>query len=84
MWQDWTSREIDCTWPVEEGTIGLPRALARICNCANEAIQDGCRFIILSDRAAGAQPALRCLPVCQVAAVAVTTCTYSKQKQDDR
>lgn len=52
--QDWTTNEIDCTWAVEEGPSGLERALDRVCVDADAAIEAGARFIILTDRAAGA------------------------------
>lgn len=51
--QDWTTSEIDCTWAVEEGPSGLERALNRICDDADAAVEAGARFILLTDRAAG-------------------------------
>ena len=56
MPQDWTTTEIDCTWPVEEGPAGLERALTRVCRDVDVAIEAGTRFIILTDRAVGSFP----------------------------
>ena len=52
--QDWTTHEIDCTWPAAEGPAGLERALHRLCADADAAIAAGARFTLLTDRAAGA------------------------------
>ncbi len=59
--QDWTTHEIDCTWPAAEGPAGLERALHRLCADADAAIAAGARFTLLTDRAAGAfrHPSLR-------------------------
>ncbi len=51
------SRTIDCTFPVAEGERGLERAVARICQEAERAADDGCTLLILSDRAVGPQRA---------------------------
>ena len=48
----WRSAGIDITYPRELGEDGLERALDRICREASEAIADGYRLIILSDRGA--------------------------------
>ncbi len=53
MLQDWTTHEIDCTWPAAEGPAGLERALHRLCADADAAIAAGARFTLLTDRAAG-------------------------------
>ena len=47
--QDWTTHEIDCTWPAAEGPAGLERALHRICADADAAIAAGARFTLLTD-----------------------------------
>src|SRR5207302_11119656 len=44
---------IDVTWPVEEGTAGMERAIERICRQAAEAIAERVNIIILSDRRIG-------------------------------
>ncbi len=46
---------IDITWPVEEDTAGLERALERICREADEALAEGVNILILSDRNLGAE-----------------------------
>ncbi|MCY3932022.1 MAG: glutamate synthase large subunit [Acidobacteria bacterium] len=46
-------RTLDATWPLEEGAAGLGNALDRLCREAEQAVDDGCAFVALSDRAAG-------------------------------
>ena len=46
-------RTLDATWPLEEGAAGLGYALDRLCREAEQAVDDGCAFVALSDRAAG-------------------------------
>jgi glutamate synthase (NADPH/NADH) len=48
---DWPSRTIDLTFPKDEGLPGYKKALDRVCNEATQAIEDGMKVIILSDRA---------------------------------
>ena len=52
QYKGWATKTIDITWPVEEGTRGLTRALDRVCAEAALAIEDGFDFLVLSDRAA--------------------------------
>ncbi|KAI0314266.1 NADPH-dependent glutamate synthase [Amylostereum chailletii] len=47
----WPSRTIDITFPKEEGLPGYKAALERVCNEATQAIDDGIKVVILSDRA---------------------------------
>jgi glutamate synthase (NADH) len=47
----WPSRTIDVTFPKDEGLPGYKDALDRVCNEATQAIEDGMKVIILSDRA---------------------------------
>jgi glutamate synthase (NADPH/NADH) len=47
----WQSRTIDVTFPKDEGLPGYKRALDRVCFEATQAIEDGMKVIILSDRA---------------------------------
>lgn len=47
----WPSTTIDITFPKEEGLPGYQRALKRVCSEATQAIDDGMKVIILSDRA---------------------------------
>lgn len=49
----WPSMTIDITFPKEEGLPGYQRALERVCSEASQAIDDGVKVIILSDRAIG-------------------------------
>ncbi|MEX2213601.1 MAG: glutamate synthase large subunit [Phycisphaeraceae bacterium] len=47
----WKSKTIDITWPKSEGTAGLKKAMGRICDEAERAIDEGYSVVILSDRA---------------------------------
>lgn len=49
----WPSRTIDITFPKEEGLPGYLLALERVCSEASQAIDDGIKVIILSDRQTG-------------------------------
>jgi glutamate synthase (NADPH) large chain len=44
---------LDATWPAEEGSIGLERALERLCHEATDAVLADINILILSDRATG-------------------------------
>ena len=46
----WRSRTLDATWPLAEGEAGLKPALERLAREAEQAIDDGCALVILSDR----------------------------------
>jgi glutamate synthase domain-containing protein 2/glutamate synthase domain-containing protein 1/glutamate synthase domain-containing protein 3 len=48
-----SSRTLDITWPVAEGSVGMERALQHVCEQAHEAIEQGVNIIILSDRLLG-------------------------------
>lgn len=50
----WPSQTIDITFPKGEGLPGYQLALERVCSEAAQAIDDGIKVIILSDRAVGA------------------------------
>lgn len=50
----WRTAVIDATWPAADGASGLEAALQRICDQATAAIEAGHSFLVLSDRAAGA------------------------------
>ena len=50
----WRTKLIDITWPKAEGRAGLLTALDRICQEAEDAINDGYSLFVLSDRAMGA------------------------------
>ncbi|KAG6891336.1 glutamate synthase [NADH] [Termitomyces sp. T32_za158] len=47
----WPSRTIDITFPKSEGLPGYQLALERVCSEAAQAIDDGIKVIVLSDRA---------------------------------
>ncbi len=49
----WKTKTIDITWPKSEGNSGLVPALERICDEAEQAIEDGYQLVILSDRNIG-------------------------------
>jgi glutamate synthase (NADH) len=52
-YKGWTSALLDASWDVEEGPRGMGAALARVCQAASAAVDDGASFLVLSDRAAG-------------------------------
>ena len=47
---EFPARTIPCLWPVSEGTAGLEIAVHRICREVENAVDEGIRLIILSDR----------------------------------
>lgn len=49
----WTTALLDATWPAADGAAGLQPALARLCQAASAAADDGAAFVVLSDREAG-------------------------------
>ncbi|MCC6494088.1 MAG: glutamate synthase subunit alpha, partial [Pirellulales bacterium] len=50
----WHTRKIDVTWPRAEGKAGMVRALDRICQEAEAAVDEGETLIVLTDRKIGA------------------------------
>ncbi len=50
---NWTAKTIDITWPRDQGAAGLRKALDRICDQAEQAVDQGYELIVLSDRAIG-------------------------------
>jgi len=48
---DFPHRVLDITWPASEGAAGLRKAVDRLCAEAENAVEDGIRILILSDRA---------------------------------
>lgn len=50
---------LDATWAVSEGPNGMEAALDRICQEADQAIEEGYSYLIISDRATGQNP---CIP----------------------
>ncbi|KAJ2169077.1 glutamate synthase [NADH] [Coemansia sp. RSA 562] len=51
----WVAHTIDTTFELNEGAGGFAQALDRVCNEAEQAIGNGARVLVLSDRAAGPQ-----------------------------
>ena len=51
---DWPSRTIDITYAKSEGVDGYEATIDRICAQTSQAIRDGVRVVILSDRAVSA------------------------------
>jgi glutamate synthase (NADPH/NADH) len=49
----WPSRTIDITFPKEHGLPGYQLCLDRVCSEASEAIEEGIKVIVLSDRSIG-------------------------------
>jgi glutamate synthase domain-containing protein 2/glutamate synthase domain-containing protein 1/glutamate synthase domain-containing protein 3 len=47
------AQTLDITWPAAEGPEGMERALARVCERAQDAIAEGTNIVILSDRDVG-------------------------------
>ncbi|KAI0950465.1 glutamate synthase [NADH], variant 2 [Taiwanofungus camphoratus] len=52
-YSSWPSQTIDITFPKEQGLPGYRVALERVCSEATQAIDDGIKVIILSDRETG-------------------------------
>ncbi|KAI8325169.1 glutamate synthase [Martensiomyces pterosporus] len=53
QYPSWIARTIDITYDVPEGIAGYAVALDRVCEEAQQAIDDGAKVIILSDRSVG-------------------------------
>ncbi len=51
---------LDATWAVSEGPDGMEAGLKRICEEADQAIQDGYSYLIMSDRATGLLAHISC------------------------
>lgn len=49
-YKGFNTRKISIVFPVSEGSDGLEKAISRICNEAEQAVDEGCNYIILSDR----------------------------------
>ena len=52
--KDWPSKVIDITYPKSEGIVGYEATIDRICQETSQAIREGVRVVILSDRATSA------------------------------
>ena len=51
----WKTKTIDMTWPRSEGKGGMLKALDRVCEEAEAAVDNGYSLIVLSDRAVSAE-----------------------------
>ncbi len=51
---DWTAKTIDITYDKGEGILGYENTLDRVCSETSQAIRDGYRVVVLSDRAVSA------------------------------
>ena len=51
--EEFPCRVLDATWPVSEGAAGLKKAVDRLCEEAEKAVEEDVRILILSDRATG-------------------------------
>lgn len=49
-YRNWRSKTIDITFPVGSGKAGIEKSLARICQQATDAIDEGYALLVLSDR----------------------------------
>ncbi|MCH5318257.1 MAG: glutamate synthase large subunit [Paramuribaculum sp.] len=49
-YKGFNTKKIKITFPIADGAKGLEEALGRICNEAEEAVDNGCNYIVLSDR----------------------------------
>lgn len=56
-YKGFNTRKLDMTYPVSDGTEGLGKALARLCRDAEAAVDEGCNYIVLSDRGVDAEHA---------------------------
>ncbi|MDE6549850.1 MAG: glutamate synthase large subunit, partial [Muribaculaceae bacterium] len=48
---------LDMTFPVEEGTEGLEKGIERLCREAEKAVDEGCSYLVLTDRGVSADRA---------------------------
>lgn len=56
-YKGFNTRKLDMTFPVAEGTDGLAEAIDRLCRDAETAVDEGCNYIVLSDRSVSADRA---------------------------
>ncbi len=49
-YKGFNTRKLSMTFPVEEGAEGLDKAVERLCHEAERAVDEGCNYVILSDR----------------------------------
>ena len=51
------TRKLDMTFAVSEGAEGMSRGIERLCEDAEKAVDEGCNYVVLSDRAVGPERA---------------------------
>lgn len=56
-YKGFNTRKLHMTFPVAEGAAGLEAAIERLCREAEEAVDEGCNYIVLSDRGVDADQA---------------------------
>lgn len=56
-YKGFNTRKLSMTFPVSEGSEGLARGIDRLCRDAEKAVDDGCNYVILSDRSIDAENA---------------------------
>ncbi len=49
-YKGFNTRKLAMTFPVKDGAQGLEDAIERLCNEAEQAVDEGCNYIVLSDR----------------------------------
>ena len=49
-YKGFNTRKLSMTFPVNEGAAGLNDAIARLCTEAEKAVDEGCNYIVLTDR----------------------------------
>jgi hypothetical protein len=49
-YRGWRSQTVDITFPKSEGPAGLEKALVRICAEVTQALEEGYKMLVLSDR----------------------------------
>ena len=49
-YKGFVTRKLSMTFPVEEGPAGLAKGIERLCQEAEKAVEEGCNYVILSDR----------------------------------
>lgn len=56
-YKGFNTRKLDMTFPVSDGPAGLEKAVERLCEEAEKAVDDGCNYIVLTDRGTGTERA---------------------------
>ncbi len=56
-YKGFNTRKLDMKFPVSEGAEGMQKAIDRMCQDAEKAVDEGCNYIVLSDRGVNAEMA---------------------------